>query len=106
MNRLWPAQPSPDVLAASAAIDAWVYLAAGIILLVGGWLAHFMSKLAATGIWAAAIGFLSLAAMYAGFGQIFGLIGAIGLVTLGVYLLYSGLAILVNTAMQKQLLPL
>lgn len=99
-------QPSPDVLAASAAIDAWVYLAAGIILLVGGWLAHFMSKLAATGIWAAAIGFLSLAAMYAGFGQIFGLIGAIGLVTLGVYLLYSGLAILVNTAMQKQLLPL
>ena len=99
-------QPSPDVLAASAAIDAWVYLAAGIILLVGGWLAHFMSKLAATGIWAAAIGFLSLAAMYAGFGQIFGLIGAIGLVTLGVYLMYSGLAILVNTAMQKQLLPL
>lgn len=99
-------QPSPDVLAASAAIDAWVYLAAGIILLVGGWLAHFMSKLAATGIWAAAIGFLSLAAMYAGFGQIFGLIGAIGLVTLGVYLLYSGLAILVNTAMQKQHLPL
>lgn len=99
-------QPSPDVLAASAAIDAWVYLAAGIILLVGGWLAHFMSKLAATGIWAAAIGFLSLAAMYSGLGQIFGLIGAIGLVALGVYLLYSGLAILVNTAMQKQLLPL
>ncbi len=99
-------QPTADILAASAAIDTWVYLAAGIILLVGGWLAHFNSKLSAVGVWAAAIGFLSLSAMYAGFGQLFGLIGAIGLVTLGVYLLYSGLAILVNTAMQKKVFPL
>lgn len=99
-------QPTADILAASAAIDTWVYLAAGIILLVGGWLAHFNSKLSAFGVWAAAIGFLSLSAMYAGFGQLFGLIGAIGLVTLGVYLLYSGLAILVNTAMQKKVFPL
>lgn len=99
-------QPTADILAASAAIDTWVYLAAGIILLVGGWLAHFNSKLSAAGVWAAAIGFLSLSAMYAGFGQLFGLIGAIGLVTLGVYLLYSGLAILVNTAMQKKVFPL
>lgn len=99
-------QPTADILAASAAIDTWVYLAAGIILLVGGWLAHFNSKLSAAGVWASAIGFLSLSAMYAGFGQLFGLIGAIGLVTLGVYLLYSGLAILVNTAMQKKVLPL
>lgn len=98
-------QPSPDVLAASAAMDTWVYLAAGIILLVGGWLAHFKSKLTATGVWASAIGFLSLSAMYAGFGQFFGLIAGIGLVTLGVYLLYSGLAILVNTAMQKKVFP-
>lgn len=99
-------QPTADILAASAAIDTWVYLAAGIILLVGGWLAHFNSKLSAVGVWASAIGFLSLSAMYAGFGQLFGLIGAIGLVTLGVYLLYSGLAILVNTAMQKKVFPL
>lgn len=99
-------QPTADILAASAAIDTWVYLAAGIILLVGGWLAHFNSKLSAAGVWAPAIGFLSLSAMYAGFGQLFGLIGAIGLVTLGVYLLYSGLAILVNTAMQKKVFPL
>ncbi len=99
-------QPTADILAASAAIDTWVYLAAGIILLVGGWLAHFNSKLSAAGVWASAIGFLSLSAMYAGFGQLFGLIGAIGLVTLGVYLLYSGLAILVNTAMQKKVFPL
>lgn len=98
-------QPAPDVLAASAAMDTWVYLAAGIILLVGGWLAHFKSKLTATGVWASAIGFLSLSAMYAGFGQFFGLIAGIGLVTLGVYLLYSGLAILVNTAMQKKVFP-
>lgn len=99
-------QPAAELLMASAAIDQWVYLAAGIILLAGGWLAHFQSKMAAISIWSAAIGFLSLAAMYAGVGQIFGLIGAIGLTILGIYLLYSGIAILVNTTLQKAVLPL
>ena len=83
-----------------------MYLAGGIILLFAGWLAHFNSKMAATGVWAGAIGFLALAAMNAGFGQLFGLIGSIGLVILGAYLLYSGLALLLNTAMQKEVLPL
>ena len=95
---------SPELMMSSFAIDKWVYLAGGIILLFAGWLAHFNSKMAATGVWAGAIGFL--AAMNAGFGQLFGLIGSIGLVILGVYLLYSGLALLLNTAMQKEVLPL
>ena len=97
---------SPELLMSSYAIDKWVYLAAGVILLCAGWLAHFQSKMAATGVWCGAIGFLALAAMNAGFGQFFGLIGSIGLVILGVYLLYSGLALLLNTAMQKEILPL
>lgn len=97
---------SPELMMSSFAIDKWVYLAGGIILLFAGWLAHFNSKMAATGVWAGAIGFLALAAMNAGFGQLFGLIGSIGLVILGAYLLYSGLALLLNTAMQKEVLPL
>ena len=97
---------SPERLMSSYAIDKWVYLAAGVILLFAGWLAHFQSKMAATGVGCGAVGFLALAALDAGFGQLFGLIGSIGLVILGVYLLYSGLAILLNTAMQKPVLPL
>lgn len=95
-----------DLVLSSYAIDKWVYLVAGIILLGAGWLAHFNSKMAAIGVWSGAIGFLALSAMYAGFGDIFGLIGGIGLVILGVYLLYSGLAMLINMTIQKELLPL
>lgn len=97
---------SSELVISGYAIDKWVYFAGGIILLFAGWLAFFQSKMAALGIWAGAIGFLSLAAMYAGFGSVFGLIGAVCLVILGIYLLYSGLAILINTATQKQILPL
>lgn len=97
---------SEELILSGYAIDKWVYLCGGIILLVAGWLSHFQCKMGAVGVCAGAIGFLALAATYAGFGSAFGLIGAIGLVILAVYLLYSGLAILVNTAMQKQMLPL
>lgn len=97
---------SSELVISGYAIDKWVYFAGGIILLFAGWLAFFQSKMAALGIWAGAIGFLSLAAMYTGFGSVFGLIGAVCLVILGIYLLYSGLAILINTATQKQVLPL
>jgi len=44
--------------------------------------------------------------MYAGISQFFGMVGAIGLVILGVYLLYSGIAMLLNMAMQKEILPI
>lgn len=97
---------SIELTLSSYVIDMWVYLAAGIILFSAGWLAHFKSKMAAVGIWAGATGFLALSAMYAGFGDIFGMIGGIGLVILGIYLLYSGLAMLINMAMQKDILPL
>lgn len=97
---------SMELMLSSFAIDKWVYIAGGIVLLAAGWLAHFQSKMAATGIWAGAIGFLSLAAVYSGFGDIFGLIGGVGLVVLGVYLFYSGIAMLLNGAMQKTVLPL
>ena len=98
--------PTPELLMSSYAIDMWVYLAGGVILLFAGWLAHFQSKMAACGIWAGAIGFLALAAMYCGLGSAFGLVGAIGLIILAVYLLYSGIAGLLNTAMQKEVLPI
>lgn len=44
--------------------------------------------------------------MYAGFGSAFGTVGAIGLVVLGIYLLYSGIAGLLNTALGKKVLPI
>lgn len=100
------AEVTAELVMSSYAIDKWVYLTGGIILLFACWLAHFQSKMAAFGIFAGAVGFLALAAMYAGLGQVFGLVGAIGLVILGVYLLYSGLAGLLNTAMGKSVLPL
>lgn len=97
---------SIELLLSSYAIDRWVYLFGGIILLVAGWLAHFQSKMAAIGVWAGGIAFLSLSAAYSGFGSIFGLVGGIGLIILAVYLFYSGLAILVNTATQHEIFPL
>ncbi|MDO4311556.1 MAG: hypothetical protein Q4C52_00555 [Eubacteriales bacterium] len=97
---------SQELILSSYAIDKWVYLAGGVILLFAGWLASFQCKMAAIGVWAGAVGFLALAAMYHGIGNIFGMIGAIGLVILGIYLLYSGIAILVNTAMQKEVMIL
>lgn len=97
---------TPELMMSSYAIDKWVYLAGGIILLFACWLAHFNSKMAVLGILAGAIGFLALAAMYAGFGSAFGTVGATGLVILGVYLLYSGISGLLNTAMGKTVLPL
>ena len=99
-------QPTPELVMASYAIDTWVYLAAGLILVVAGWLCHFQSKMGAIGVWCGAIGFLALSAMNAGLGQFFGLIGGIGLVILGAYLLYSGLAMLVNTVMPKPIIPI
>lgn len=99
-------QATAELMAASAAIDMWVYLGGGIILVIAGWLCHFQSKMGAIGVWSGAVGFLALAAMYGGLGQIFGLVGGIGMIILGVYLLYSGLAMLVNTAMQQPVFPL
>ncbi len=97
---------TPELMMSSYAIDKWVYLAGGIILLFACWLAHFGSKMAALGILAGAVGFLALSAMYAGFGSAFGTVGAIGLVVLGIYLLYSGIAGLLNTALGKKVLPI
>jgi hypothetical protein len=98
--------PTAEMLASSYKIDFWVYLVSGIILVTAGWLAHFNSKMAAAGIWAGGLGFLCLAATYAGLGSVFGLLGAVGLVILAIYLLYSGLALMLNTAMQKEVLPI
>jgi hypothetical protein len=98
--------PTEEMIMSSYSIDFWVYLVSGVILLIAGWLAHFNSKMAAIGIWAGGIGFLALAITYAGLGSVFGLIGAIGLIVLAVYLLYSGIALMLNTAMQKEVLPI
>ena len=97
---------TPELMMSSYSIDKWVYLAGGIILLFACWLAHFGSKMAALGILAGAVGFLALSAMYAGFGSAFVTVGAIGLVVLGIYLLYSGIAGLLNTALGKKVLPI
>lgn len=99
-------EPSMELTMSSAAIDMWVYLVAGIILLTAGFLAFAQCKMAAIGIWAGGIGFLGLSGVYAGLGNAFGLIGATGLVVLAVYLLYAGLAIMINTAVSKAVLPL
>lgn len=95
-----------EMTIAGAQIDAVAFLVGGIILLFLGWLSHFQSKMGAIGIFAGAIGFLSISIMNFGMGVIFGLIGGICLTILAVYLLYSGLALLLNGATKKTVLPL
>lgn len=92
---------APELTASGFAIDAWVYLLTGIILMVAGWLAHFGSMLAGIGVWSGSVGFFALSAMYAGFGEICGFVSGIGLTILAVYFLYAGLVGLVNIAVGK-----
>ena len=94
-----------ELLAARYAIDKWAYLICGSILLFSAWMAHYQSKLATFCICSGSVGFLSLSAMFAGFGRFFGLIGLIGLIVLGTCRLYFGLAMMFNTAVQKRVFP-
>lgn len=88
-------QPMPEAVSAGIAmISGMAFLAGAVILIPVSWLAFHNSKVAGVCILCAGIGFLSLFAMYYGAGQLFGLVGAIGLTILAVYLLLSGIAML------------
>lgn len=88
-------------------VDAVCYLLAGIILLFMGFLAGYMSKAAAISVWSAAVGFLCLSMFFFGYaGPLVAMIGTYGLVVIGVWCIYSGIAMLMNGMVQKQLLPL
>jgi len=87
-------------------VDAMAFITAGIILIFIGRLAGYATRWGAIAVWAAAIGFLSLAAAYFGLGSNFAFIGVTGLMVIAAWLVYSGIAMLVNGALQKQILPM
>ena len=98
----------PDsVVAGGHVIDGFVYLVGGIILLAVAWLTFFgLSAVGGVGISAGALGFLCVSAASFGMGQVFGLVGSVGLTLIAVWLLYSGLAMLLSGATGRPSLPL
>jgi|GEM_PF-7119016 len=83
-----------EVSAGMALISAFAYLVGAIILIPIGWLAFHGTKVGGTCILCAGVGFLALFFLYMGFGSLFGLIAAIGLQILAVYLLLTGISML------------
>lgn len=77
-----------------------------VMLLFIGWLAFCGCKIAGICVWASAVGFLGLSMMYLGGIQAGGLIGGIGLIILGIWLVYTGVGGVVNKAVGKQIFPL
>ncbi len=98
--------PSQEIITGGYTVDGMAFLCSGIILLSMGYLLGHETKWGAFSVWAAALGFLSLAATNLGLGTIFGRIGVWGLMIMAVWLIYSGIASLVNGAMQEVVLPL
>jgi len=98
--------PPAGLIMGGLAVDGMAFVIAGIILLFVGYLAGYGSKWTAFSIWAAAIGFILIAAAYFGFNPVLALIGVCGLMIVGLWLVYLGIAIMVNGALQKTLLPM
>lgn len=87
-------------------VDAMAFITGGIILLAIGFLACFQSKWAAFSVFAVGIGFVCIGLANFGFSPVFGLIGVCGIMIIGLWLVYSGIAMTVNGAMQHTILPL
>lgn len=83
-----------EVQAGIGAISGMAFLVGGIILIPVSFLAMKESKITGIALLCAGIGFVALFLMYYGFGQIFGLIGACGIIILGIYLLITGIKLL------------
>lgn len=98
----------PDAaLAGGAKVDGFAYLVGGVILLAIGWLAAFGASLpAGISVSIGGIGFLCVSAASFGLGDTFGKVGSIGLTVIAVWLLYSGLAMLIGGATGRPVLPL
>lgn len=86
----------PDVLAGMAAINGAAFLVGGIILLPIAAVIFHVSKVAGFCVGCAGVAFVALFLVYYGFGDVFGLIGAVGLTILGLFLLISTLAEIVK----------
>jgi hypothetical protein len=98
--------PPPGLVAGGLIVDALAFATGGLVLLVAGVLAGFGSKWAALSVWAAGLGFISYSVAMLGFGPIFGLFGGIGMMIVAAWLIYSGIAGLVNGTFCAPVLPL
>lgn len=88
-------------------VDGFVYLVGGIVLLTIGWLAaHAATLPGGIAVSLGGIGFLCVSAASFGLGSLLGLVGSIGLTVIAVWLLYSGLAMLISGATGRPSLPL
>lgn len=100
--------PLPDAAAAGGAkVNGFAYLVGGLILLVVAWLATVgVSAVGGLGVACGALGFLSVSAAEFGLGSTFGKVGSVGLTIIAVWLLYSGLAMLISGVTRRPSLPL
>lgn len=97
---------SAEMISGSNHIEGIGFICTGIILLFVGYLGGFKSRLMAFFIWLAAAGFiLSSISCFASMPYL-GIIGSCLLLLVALWLIYSGIAILLNDMMQKQVLPL
>ncbi|MBU4214227.1 MAG: hypothetical protein KJ792_06190 [Actinobacteria bacterium] len=95
-----------EVTAGAAPMNGFAYLASGILLLVVGVLVGRTTAWGACAMWAAGIGFTSLAAGSFGGASVFGTIGALGITIVGVWFFYSGVAMLVAGVVGRLVLPI
>jgi hypothetical protein len=103
---LYGKAPTPEMTAAGFHVDGIIFLCCGITVLFVGYLAGHMSWAAAVALWAIGAGLICTAIVSFGYLPFLGIVSSYGLLIIGVWFFYSGLAILVNTASRKQILPL
>ena len=88
-------------------VDGFVYLVGGIVLLTIGWLAaHAVSLPGGVAVSLGGAGFLCVSAASFGLGSAIGRTGSVGLTVIAVWLLYSGLAMLISSATGRPSLPI
>lgn len=97
----------PEALTAgSHFVDAMAFIVGGVILLFVGYLVCFKSNIGAISTWCIGIGFIFIALNSFGFGEIFGLLGACGVLVVAAWLVYSGIGMTVNTVLNKTVFPM
>ncbi|EHL08609.1 hypothetical protein HMPREF0322_00702 [Desulfitobacterium hafniense DP7] len=98
----------PPTYGADAGLtDALPLLCAFVVLLAAGFLSGLgQSKIQAICVWVAAVGFLLMALASLGINPVLGLVGGCCMLVIGLWLFYAGIALLLNGAAGKSLLPL
>lgn len=97
---------TPEMIMGSNQVEGIGFMCTAVILIFVGYLSGFKSSLMAVFIWLASAGFFLCSMANFVLMPQFGITGSCCLIIVAVWLIYSGLAALLNGVMQKQVLPL